>query len=100
LEVSASELNSFSQPNDRTYEPVSETMRHWNDPYNFSLEMGRAMLRTLAGARDDDVPPNVAQRLTPYDVAAHVASRRAAIREWALANPGFVAAFEREKLRR
>jgi hypothetical protein len=89
-------IYSFSQPNPWVYEPVSERMRYWNDPYHFSLEMGGAMLRTLAGIRSEGVPHNFAQRLTPDNVAAQVESRRVAVREWAKANPEFVAAFHEE----
>jgi len=92
-------IYSFSQPNAWVYEPVSERMRYWNDPYHFSLEMGGAMLRTLAGVRDRGMPENFALRLTPDRVASHVAGRRAAVREWAEANPTFVAAFQEERRR-
>jgi hypothetical protein len=74
-------------------------MRYWYDPYHFSLEMGGAMLRTLAGVRNEGAPQNFAQRLTPDNVAAQVASRRTAVREWAKANSAFVAAFQEERRR-
>jgi hypothetical protein len=92
-------IYSFSNRTPGSYEPVSERMRYWNDPYHFSLEMGSAMLRTLAGARNEDAPQNFAQRLTPNYVARHVAGRRAAVREWAQANPAFVTAFQEERRR-
>lgn len=92
-------IYSFSQPNALVYERVSERMRYWNDPYHFSLEMGGAMLRTLAGLPGADLPANFAQRLTPDSVAPLVAGRRTAIREWARANPEFVMAFEDERIR-
>jgi hypothetical protein len=99
LSVLDASIYSFSQPNAWAYEPVSERMRFWYDPYHFSLEFGRAILRTLAGARDQDIPGDFGQRLTTQNVAAQVANRRAAIREWAKANPAFVAAFQEEKRR-
>lgn len=90
---------SFSQPNDWVYEPVSERMRYWHDPYHFSLEMGRGIQQVLAGRPGSDLPANFAMRLTPGDVPAHVAGRSAAVRAWAAANPGFVTAFHEEKRR-
>jgi hypothetical protein len=92
-------IYSFSQPNAWVYEPVSERMRYWYDPYHFSLEMGRVMLRTMAGARDDEAPGDFALRLTPGNVAAHVAARRAGIRAWTRANPAFVESFQEERRR-
>jgi hypothetical protein len=92
-------IYSFSQPNSWTYEPVSERMRYWNDPYHFSLDMGSAMLKALAGEKVDGMPPDFVQRLTPGMVAAHVASRQAAVRDWAKNNATFVAAFHEEKKR-
>jgi hypothetical protein len=88
---------SFSQPNAWVYEPVSTQMRYWNDPYHFSLEMGRGMLESLAGKLSSDVPQNFALRLTPDNVAEHVAGRRNAIRQWARENPDFVARLAEER---
>jgi hypothetical protein len=82
---------SFSQPNDWVHEPVRNGMRYWNDPYHFSLEMGAAMQRALAG-RSEGTPANFMVRMTPELASAHVASRRKAIQEWARANPEFVSA--------
>jgi len=90
---------SFSQPNEWVYEPVRNGMRYWNDPYHFSLEMGAAMERTLAGLAVDGAPANFAQRMTPALAGAHVASRSRAIREWAKAHPDFVQSLERERRR-
>lgn len=99
LSTEGATIWSFSQPNDWVYEPVSERMRYWYDPYHFTLEMGRGVLRTIAALPPGDLPPNFAMRLTPDVVDDHVDARRAAIREWAKANPGFVAAFHEEKRR-
>jgi hypothetical protein len=88
---------SFSQPNGWVYEPVARGMRYWNDPYHFSLEMGRAMQLALAGRDVPGAPPNFMQRITPQTVHAHVTQRRQAIREWAKANPDFVARFNHER---
>ncbi|MBI4294368.1 MAG: hypothetical protein HY661_23050 [Betaproteobacteria bacterium] len=88
---------SFSQPNDWVYEPVTSSMRYWYDPYHFSAEMGRAMQLALTGAKVDDAPQNFMLRMTPDKAASHVASRREAIRRWAIRNPDFVAAFQKEK---
>jgi hypothetical protein len=88
---------SFSQPNGWVYEPVGKEMRYWYDPYHFSLEMGAAMERTLAGLPRDGAPANFAQRMTPELVDAHVAARRRAIREWARAHPEFVASLAAER---
>lgn len=90
---------SFSQPNEWVYEPVRTGMRYWNDPYHFSLEFGNAMQHALAGRSFPGAPDNFMVRITPGNVAAHVADRRAAIGEWARANPVFVTAFQEEKRR-
>jgi len=88
---------SFSQPNPIVYEPVSAGMTYWNDALHASLRMGRDMQRALAGLPIDDLPANFAERLTLESVPAHVESRRQAIREWAKANPTFVAQFGAER---
>lgn len=90
-------IYSFSQPNDWVYEPVSEHMRYWNDPYHFSLEMGRGIEEFMAGKPVAALPKNFAVRLTPDNVANLIEARRTAIHQWALANPEFVAAFNDEK---
>lgn len=90
LSAEPATLYSYSQPNGWVHEPVSTQMRFWNDPYHFSLEMGRGMLQSLTGAPGADLPRNFALRLTPDRVAAHIESRRSAIRQWAEANPEFV----------
>jgi hypothetical protein len=90
-------LYSFSQPNTWVYESVSTQMRYWNDPYHFSLEMGRGIQQSLAGNPGGDLPQNFALRLTPDKVAAHIEVRRSAVREWAQTHPEFVAAFYEEK---
>ena len=92
-------IYSFSQPNPWVYEPVRKPMLFWNDPYHFSLEMGNAMQSALAGQINPGAPANFMMRMTPQSVALHIASRRAAIREWALDNPAFVVAFQEEKRR-
>lgn len=92
-------IYSFSQPNPWVYEPVRKPMRYWNDPYHFSLDMGNAMQRALTGQTNPGVPENFMMRMTPENVASHIADRRAAIREWAPHNPAFVAAFQEEKRR-
>lgn len=88
---------SFSQPNDWVYEPVGKGMRYWYDPYHFSLEMGAAMERSLAGLPVPGAPANFMQRMTPETVAAHIAARRRAIRAWAKAHPEFVASLAAER---
>jgi glycosyltransferase domain-containing protein len=88
---------SFSQPNDWVYEPVRPFMKYWNDPFHFSLEMGRGIQTSLAGLSLPDLPDNFMMRLTPDNVAAHVASRREAIRLWAKDHPAFVEEFDRER---
>lgn len=97
LSAEPATLYSFSQPNAWVYEPVSTQMRFWNDPYHFSLEMGRSMLQSLTGVPGVDVPQNFALRLTPDRVAAHIESRRRAVRLWAEANPEFVENFQEER---
>lgn len=92
-------IYSFSQPNPWVYEPVRKPMRYWNDPYHFSLEMGNAMQFALTQRKFADMPDGFMVRMTPENIAEHIASRRAAIREWAKVNPSFVAAFQEERRR-
>jgi hypothetical protein len=88
---------SFSQPNAWVDEPVTRSMRYWNDPYHFSLEMGGAMQRALAGLGDGNTPNDFMVHMTPDAVPAHIESRRQAVRRWSEDNPGFVARFEEER---
>jgi hypothetical protein len=90
------DVYSFSQPNAWVYEPVQIDMKYWNDPYHFSLVMGRAMQKSLVDS-GKDAPDNFMMRMSPDKVAEHVRSRREAIREWAKKNPEFVARFNEEK---
>lgn len=88
---------SFSQPNPWVYEPVANRMRYWNDPYHFSLELGKAMQLAMAGNAMPGSPDNLMVRLTPDKVAEHIAQRRDAVRLWAQGNPEFVATFQKER---
>ena len=99
LTAEGATIFSFSQPNAWVHEAVSERMRYWYDPYHFTLEFGRGIQQSLAGVPAGDLPGNFALPLTQANVAAHVESRRGAIREWAQATPAFVAAFHAEKRR-
>ena len=90
---------SFSQPNDWVYEPVKTTMTYWNDPFHFSLAMGRGITAALTGQNDPGLPDNFMVRLTPDNVAALVQSRHAAIKRWAQDNPSFVDEFNKERLK-
>jgi hypothetical protein len=87
------ELLSFSQPNSWVDEAVKPGMQYWNDPYHPSLRMGRAMQLAIAGLRDEEAPENFFQRLRKEDIAAHIVSRREAVRRFKDGNPGFVAKF-------
>lgn len=84
---------SFAQPNAWTYEPVGHRMIYWNDPFHFSLAMGRGIAESLAGIPDPALPANFMVRLTPDLVPGWVAAQREAIRRWAQDHPDFVAAF-------
>lgn len=97
LSAEPTTVYSFSQPNAWVYEPVTHSMRYWNDPYHFSLEMGRAMQLALAGMKVDGAPYNFMVRMTPDIVPGHIKSRREAIRLWAQDNPNFVAKFQEER---
>lgn len=97
LSAEPANIYSFSQPNDWVDEPVSPQMRYWNDPYHFSLEMGRDILNWLAGKQGDQLPRNFGLRLTPDKVPAHVAGRSNAVRQWARKNPDFVSRFAEER---
>jgi hypothetical protein len=87
-------LASFSQPNPIVYESVSAAMTYWIDSLHPSLRMGREMQRALADLPTDNLPSNFAAWLRPQDIAAHVESRRQAVRKWAKGNPDFVAQFD------
>ena len=99
LSAEGAAIYSFSQANAWVYEPVAEHMRYWNDPYHFSLEMGRGIQQSLAGTQAEGVPENFMMRLTPEAIPAHIEQRRAALRLWAEVNPGFVADLQEEKRR-
>jgi len=90
---------SFSQPNDWVYEPVKPMMTYWNDPFHFSLAMGRGITASLAGQTVPGLPDNFMVRLTPDNAAALVQGRRAAIKRWARDNPAFVEEFQKERLK-
>ncbi len=90
---------SFAQPNAWTYESVRHHMTYWNDPFHFSLAMGRGIETALTGSPEADLPKDFMIRLTPAGVERFVASQRAAVRSWARDHPDFVAAFEAEKKR-
>lgn len=85
---------SFSQPNAWVYEPVSDRMRYWYDPYHFTLEMGRGILSILANRPEEGLPDDFALRLLPENVSTQIENRRLAIRDWAQSHPNFVAAFQ------
>jgi hypothetical protein len=69
-------------------------MRYWNDPFHFSLEMGRGIQTAFVGKSLPGRPDNFMVLLTPDNVRAHVEERKRAIREWAQRHPEFVQAFE------
>ena len=92
-------IYSFSQPNSWVYEPVRKPMRYWNDPYHFSVEMGNAMQLALTGRSSPRMPDGFMLRITPENVAEHIASRRDAISTWTQDNMSFVTAFQNEKRR-
>ena len=88
---------SFSQPNAWVDETVSSHMTYWNDPYHFSLEMGRHVQLGLIGGHGEIVPDNFMVRLTPDGVTAHIDQRREAVRRWARGEREFVERFEEER---
>jgi hypothetical protein len=92
-------IYSFSQPNDWVYEPVKPMMTYWNDPFHFSLAMGRGIAASLAGQNVPGLPDNFMVRLTPDNAAALVQARRAAIKRWARDNPSFVEEFDKQRLK-
>jgi hypothetical protein len=85
---------SFAQPNDWTYEPVESGMKYWNDPFHFSLEMGRGIQTAFLGKPLPGRPDNFMALLTPDKIHAHVEERKRAIRAWAQQHPEFVEQFE------
>ena len=88
--VSIAPVLSFSQPNPWVYEPVSQHMTYWNDPFHFTLKMGEAISKKLAGLPTPGVPDNFMMKMTPENIPAHVDARREAVREWAKSNQTFV----------
>jgi len=88
---------SFSQPNSWVDEPVKENMRYWNDPYHFSLVMGRAIELGLLGEQDGGIPKGFMIHMTPDKVLEHVESRKQAVRSWELENAYFGREFEKQK---
>jgi hypothetical protein len=84
----------FSPPGEWVNEPITSQMTYWNDPFHFSLAMGRNMLASLVDVPGSAQPGDFMQRLTPESAAAHVERRRRAARQWADANPSFVTRFE------
>jgi hypothetical protein len=88
---------SFAQPNAWTYESVRRHMTYWNDPFHFSLAMGRGIESEIAGTPEPGLPQGFMVRLTPAGVDSYVAGQREAVRNWARQHPHFVAAFEAEK---
>jgi hypothetical protein len=90
-------IYSFSQPNEWVDEPVTTSMNYWNDPYHFSLKMGRAMQQALAGIKGSGIPDNFMVRVTPDRVHELIENRKTAIRHWAQENPDFVTKFQEER---
>jgi len=88
---------SFSQPNAWVNEPVSSHMTYWNDPYHFTLEMGRQIQLKLIGSRSEVGPDNFMVRLTANGVAEHIEQRRQAVRQWAQTEKEFIARFDEER---
>jgi len=81
---------SFAQPNVWTQEEPGPSMTYWNDPFHFSLTMGKAMQQAILGQPPADAPANFMVRLTPENVPEIIAQRRNAIRDWAARHPAFV----------
>jgi hypothetical protein len=71
-------------------------MIYWNDPYHFTLEMGRQIQLQLIGGRNEGLPDNFMVRLTSDGVVEHIEQRREAVRRWARGEKDFVARFEEE----
>jgi hypothetical protein len=89
-------IASFAQPNALVYEPVEHHMTFWNDPFHFSVSMGRAIEGELAGSPEPGLPQEFMIELTPAGVNSYIAGQRAAVRRWARDHADFVAAFEAE----
>jgi len=90
-------IHSFSQPNSWVDEPVAPGMVYWNDPYHFTLEMGRNIQVALAGGKPENTPSNFMMTLTPDMIAGHVAARRRFVRQWAGGQAEFMHKFEDER---
>ena len=92
-------LHSFAQPNVWTQEPVSSRMRHWNDPYHFTVHTGRAMQLALFQGQVEDAPDGFYEQLTRDKISAHIENRKQAVKLWAAAQPDFVKQFREARVR-
>jgi hypothetical protein len=90
-------IQSFSQPNPWVDEPVVPSMTYWNDPYHFTLKMGRGIQIALAGGSAENAPVNFMMKLTPDTISKHVETRKDAVRKWAEGQPDFTRRFEEER---
>jgi hypothetical protein len=88
---------SFSQPNPLVYEEVSEQMRYWYDPYHFSLEMGKEILKALSGQQTETGPIRFMEELNPVTAKSNVEMRRLYIKKWAKEHDAFILKLEEEK---
>ncbi len=92
-------IYSFSQANDWMYEEVSKDMRYWNDPFHFSLKMGRMMLHSIMGTPDDNRPDNFFVLMTADKVESYIRNQKEAITLWANNHTEFTEQYKAEKLK-
>jgi hypothetical protein len=95
----ATNVYSFSQPNEWTYEPVKKNMVYWHDPLHFTPEMGRYILAAISGTPLGRAPSNFVVLMRPDIVSTHVAQRREAIKAWAKTETDYVERFQEARRR-
>jgi len=88
---------SFAQINDLTAEPVSPTMKYWNDYFHFSLAMGAEMERALVGS-NGEMPQNFMIKINRDTLETSLAMRRDGMEHWINQNRDFESIFDDTKI--
>lgn len=92
----AAAVVSFTRLNAITREEGDAVRGHWSDPNHFTPEVGRMVLKALAGTPLPETPPDFMEHLTPESARRLIALRRTAIRRWRADHPAFDAAVKAE----
>jgi hypothetical protein len=86
---------TFSQYHEALVEPISSTMKYWNDPIHFNITFGNLMLRGLLDERGPDIPPDIVLPLNAKTVDEVLKNRRLGLNKWISNNHEFTSAFDR-----